>query len=48
MIPVEPDMNAICRNSHITRKTSTMASISVWTTSSIEILTKGVVSYGTT
>ncbi len=33
-----------CRNRYITRKTSTTASISVITTDSIEILTKGVVS----
>ena len=33
-----------CRNRNITRNTSTIASISVLTTSSIEILTNGVVS----
>ena len=33
-----------CRNRNITRKTRTIASISVFTTSSIEICTKGVVS----
>ena len=37
-----------CRNRNITRKTSTIASISVLTTSSIESCTNGVVSYGMT
>ena len=37
-----------CRKRYITRKTSTMPSSSVFTTSSIEILTNGVVSYGYT
>ena len=36
-----------CRNSSMTRNTSTIASTSVLTTSSIEILMKRVVSYGT-
>src|SRR5882724_7937725 len=35
-----------CRKRYITRKTKTIASINVLTTSSIEILTNGVVSYG--
>jgi len=35
-----------CRNRYITRKTSTMPSSRVFTTSVIEILTNGVVSYG--
>ena len=35
-----------CRKRYITRKTSTMASTSVFTTSSIESRTKGVVSKG--
>ncbi|MNG17384.1 hypothetical protein D3C84_1013660 [compost metagenome] len=35
-----------CRNRYITRNTSTIASNSVFTTSWIEILTNGVVSYG--
>ncbi|MNN01153.1 hypothetical protein D3C81_1137640 [compost metagenome] len=35
-----------CRNKYITRNTRMMASISVFTTSLIEILTNGVVSYG--
>ena len=34
----------LCRKIYMTTKTSTMASISVLTTSSIEIVTKGVVS----
>ena len=35
-----------CRNTNITRKTSTIASISVLTTSSIDSMMKGVVSTG--
>jgi hypothetical protein len=35
-----------CRKRYITRNTKTIASINVLTTSSIEILTNGVVSYG--
>ena len=35
-----------CRKRYITRKTSTMASSSVFTTSFTEMRTKGVVSYG--
>ena len=35
-----------CRNSHITRNTSRIASTSVLTTSSIDLRTNGVVSYG--
>jgi hypothetical protein len=35
----------LCRKMNTTRKTSTIASTRVWTTSSIEASTKGVVSY---
>ncbi|MNE28430.1 hypothetical protein D3C80_1218710 [compost metagenome] len=35
-----------CRNRYMTRNTSKIASISVFTTSLMEILTNGVVSYG--
>ncbi|SAD91379.1 Uncharacterised protein [Enterobacter cloacae] len=37
-----------CRNRYITRNTRTIASNSVFTTSWMEIFTKGVVSYGYT
>ena len=35
-----------CRKRYMTKNTKMMASNSVWATSSMEILTNGVVSYG--